>query len=222
MPTLALDAATYAGTVAVLDGPSLLAERTTAMRGAHEERLMPAVADALAAAGIAAGDIDRIVCGSGPGSFTSLRIAASIAKGLATGLGCPLHAVSSLALIVAAEPRAPGSYLAVLPALRGEVFAQLVDVGADGLVSPAAEASVLDESALADATVRPIRPIRPIRIGPGQSVEAAPHARGVARLAPTAGLARPVDLVSWEPDYGRVAEAQARWEAAHGRPLPRG
>jgi len=31
----------------------------------------------------------------------------------------------------------------------------------------------------------------------------------------------PVDLASWEPDYGRLAEAQVRWEAAHGRPLPR-
>jgi tRNA threonylcarbamoyladenosine biosynthesis protein TsaB len=29
----------------------------------------------------------------------------------------------------------------------------------------------------------------------------------------------PVDLASWEPDYGRLAEAQVRWEAAHGRPL---
>jgi tRNA threonylcarbamoyladenosine biosynthesis protein TsaB len=41
----------------------------------------------------------------------------------------------------------------------------------------------------------------------------------VARLlAPT--IARePVDLASWEPDYGRLAEAQVRWEAAHGRSL---
>jgi tRNA threonylcarbamoyladenosine biosynthesis protein TsaB len=31
----------------------------------------------------------------------------------------------------------------------------------------------------------------------------------------------PVDLASWEPDYGRLAEAQVRWEAEHGRALPR-
>jgi tRNA threonylcarbamoyladenosine biosynthesis protein TsaB len=29
----------------------------------------------------------------------------------------------------------------------------------------------------------------------------------------------PVDLAGWEPDYGRLAEAQVRWEAVHGRPL---
>ena len=32
----------------------------------------------------------------------------------------------------------------------------------------------------------------------------------------------PVDLASWEPAYGRLAEAQVKWEAAHGRPLQTG
>jgi tRNA threonylcarbamoyladenosine biosynthesis protein TsaB len=30
----------------------------------------------------------------------------------------------------------------------------------------------------------------------------------------------PVDIDTWEPQYGRLAEAQVKWEAAHGRPLP--
>jgi hypothetical protein len=29
----------------------------------------------------------------------------------------------------------------------------------------------------------------------------------------------PVSLAAWEPDYGRLAEAQVKWEQAHGRPL---
>jgi tRNA threonylcarbamoyladenosine biosynthesis protein TsaB len=32
----------------------------------------------------------------------------------------------------------------------------------------------------------------------------------------------PADIASWEPAYGRLAEAQVRWESAHGRPLPVG
>ena len=32
-------------------------------------------------------------------------------------------------------------------------------------------------------------------------------------------LLHPVELASWEPDYGRLAEAQVKWEAAHGRAL---
>ncbi|OYV67912.1 MAG: hypothetical protein B7Z72_09030, partial [Gemmatimonadetes bacterium 21-71-4] len=45
----------------------------------------------------------------------------------------------------------------------------------------------------------------------------APHARGVARLE---GALEAADLAGWEPHYGRLAEAQVKWEAQHGRPLP--
>jgi len=33
------------------------------------------------------------------------------------------------------------------------------------------------------------------------------------------GLAKPVEITTWEPEYGRKAEAQVRWETAHGREL---
>ena len=136
MITVALDASTYAGSVAVLDGSRLVAERDVTMKGGdpQQERLMPAVAAALAQAHVTSRDVRRIVCGSGPGSFTSLRIAASIAKGLAFGLGCPLCAVPSLALIVAAASPRAGSYLAALDALRGEMYVGLYAVTPDGEV----------------------------------------------------------------------------------------
>src|SRR5438067_2384390 len=56
-------------------------------------------------------------------------------------------------------------------------------------------------------------------IGPGQEIEAAPDARGAARIVDYIMKNGSVDLDSWEPDYGRLAEAQVKWEAAHGRPL---
>ena len=71
--TLALDASTYAGSVAVLRGRAVLAECTVAMRGEREERLMPAVAEALAEVGASPRDVAEVVCGGGPGSFTNLR-----------------------------------------------------------------------------------------------------------------------------------------------------
>ena len=40
-----------------------------------------------------------------------------------------------------------------------------------------------------------------------------------ARLGSLLAASEPVDLGSWEPAYGRKAEAQVKWEAAHGRPL---
>lgn len=213
--TLALDASTYVGTVAVLRGGDVVSEGEAQMRGEREERLMPAVADVLAAAHADAADLDRVVCGGGPGSFTSLRIAASIAKGIALVYGIPLIAVSSLALIVAARRRSAGRYLAVLDAMRGDVYASLVEVGTDGEVISVAPATLLPA---ADVDVLAASE-QALVIGAGRHTEGAPHARGVARMSAFLDEGR-VSLQRWEPAYGRLAEAQVKWEAAHGRELP--
>ncbi|HEY0972759.1 MAG TPA: tRNA (adenosine(37)-N6)-threonylcarbamoyltransferase complex dimerization subunit type 1 TsaB [Gemmatimonadales bacterium] len=215
--TLALDASTYQGTVAVIDGSTVVAAETVAMRGADEERLMPAVGAALSTAGVAPRDLARVVCGAGPGSFTSLRIAGSIAKGIAMAAGIPLHAVPSLLLVAAgAEPGLEaGRYLALLDAMRDERFAAEVVVGDDGRITLAGPHSLLPVQAAAElAKAKGLR-----RVGPAEEVELWPHARGLARLAGSP-LVQPVPLDSWEPDYGRLAEAQVKWEAAHARPLP--
>jgi len=210
--TLALDASTYVGTVAVLRDGVVVAARDARMRGEHEERLMPAVLAALADARAVPRDVARVVCGEGPGSFTSMRIAAAIAKGIAHGAGAPLYAVSSLVLVVAgAEPPLPaGQYVAALDAMRGERYAQRVSVHPDGRITLDGPSTLAATAELAASGLRVI--------GPLETESCAPHARGVARLLEMA-LAAPVDLDAWEPSYGRLAEAQVRWEAVHGRPL---
>ncbi|HJQ21218.1 MAG TPA: tRNA (adenosine(37)-N6)-threonylcarbamoyltransferase complex dimerization subunit type 1 TsaB [Gemmatimonadaceae bacterium] len=218
MITLAVDASTYQGTVAVLDDTRVVLEQSAPMRGRDAEHLMPAVDAALRDAGHTVASIHRVVCGAGPGSFTSLRIAASIAKGIAVGRRIPLYAVSSLALIVAGNvkdgPRGTRRYLATLDALRGEHYVALFDHDA-GVVSPAGELQRVpaDEvQALADRE-------NARAVGPDQADAWRPHARGVALLAAAIEGEGPVDLASWEPIYGRLAEAQVKWEAAHGRSL---
>jgi len=213
---LALDASTYTGTVAVMRGAAVLATAETAMRGEREERLMPAVAAAITAAGVTVRDLEAVACGSGPGSFTSLRIAAAIAKGIAVARDAPLYARSSLVLVVTgAEPPLPdGVYLPTLDAMRGEVYAAPVTI---------AGGRVIDEGATvrlsADVLERFARDLGGRVVGPGRAVVRWPHARGFAREARWWEELAPVDLTAWEPDYGRLAEAQVRWEAAHGRPL---
>ena len=215
--TLALDAAlARGGTVAVIRGRAVLAERETAMRGETSERLMPAIVDALAEAGGAVSDLSRIVCGEGPGSFTSLRIAASLAKGLADAAEVPVFAAPSLALIVAGArpPVRSGRYAAVMDALRGEHYLQMVEW--DGSrpigIGPLERHPTPSLDALAVARDASL-------LGPGQVMDLAPHARGVAALDEWMAYQSPVHLELWEPVYGRPAEAQARWEAAHGRAL---
>jgi len=223
--TLAIDAATYAGSVAVLRGASVIVEQTVAMRGEREERLMPAVAEALAAGASSVGELDRVVCGAGPGSFTSLRIAAAIAKGVAEGRGIPLLAISSLTLVLAGAPRLPraGRYVAALDAMRGEWYAALLELDEGGVVRELSGPALFGSPALAGYAAANGATI----VGPGQKgaggIELVPHARGVARLVASAPeTLNAVDLASWEPRYGRLAEAQVKWEAAHGRALSPG
>jgi tRNA threonylcarbamoyladenosine biosynthesis protein TsaB len=222
--TLALDGSTYEGSVALLRESAVIAERTVQAedggtpRAGRGERLMPAIAECLESTGVSRKEIARIVCGAGPGSFTSLRVAGSIAKGLADGLGIELFAVSSLTLAVsgARPPVPPGEYLSVLDAMRGEYFAARIILPVTGVAIQSEPAMLISAEQLQHVSARQSG----VRIvGPDQDIDARPHARGVAPILASIIDSGPVDLASWEPDYGRLAEAQVRWEAAHGRPL---
>jgi len=214
MVTLALDASTYTGTVAVWADEKLVAEGESAMRGEQQERLMPEVVATLARAGRSVSDVQRVICGSGPGSFTSLRIAGAIAKGIATGNGAPLFAVSSLALIVAGlkAPAAAGKYFALLDAMRGEYYGALCDVDSAGTVRPFGPFARVASTDVG----RVCADLGATAIGPSQTIDALPHARGALALLTDKA---PEALDSWEPEYGRLAEAQVKWELTHGRPL---
>ena len=215
--TLAVDASTYRGTVAVLSGHEVLATSEVAMRGEREERLMPAIAAALGTAGASAADLDRVVVGGGPGSFTSLRIGAALAKGICLVRRIPLGAMPSLALLVAGDARPPndGQFLAILDAMRGDVYAALLEAR-DGTIISAERARLVSRASVDELA----RSLDAQLVGAGDPPTALPHARGLARLAPS--LVREVDIGSWEPDYGRLAEAQVKWEADHGRSLSTG
>lgn len=216
MISLAIEASTYTGSVAVIRDGAVLAERDTAMRGVDEERLMPAAAETMRAAGVAPNAVDRVVCGAGPGSFTSLRIAGAIAKGLALSAGAALYPLSSLTMIVAgARPAlAPGRYAAVLDAMRGDVFAAVYTVteAAIDAVSPLTIVPRSDLAAYAAAHAARL-------VGPNEGHVTPPHARAAAVLGSLMQWPDAADLATWEPTYGRLAEAQVRWEAAHGRSL---
>lgn len=219
MITLVVDASTYIGTTAVLRDGKVLADADAAMRGRDSEALMPAIVATLSRAGVSPRDLSRVVCGAGPGSFTSLRIAASIAKGIASGVGCPLYPVSSLALLAAGEgaPK-PGRYLAALDALRGESYVAAFSFGASGEIVVLMPPSLVRQEDVAGIASE----LEAVAIGPGQGLDRGPRARGALALESLIDANGPADLGSWEPAYGRNAEAQVRWEAAHGQPLPLG
>ena len=116
----------------------------------------------------------------------------------------------------AQPPLVPGEYISILDAMRGEVFAARVILKSGGLAPQTEPATILSADQLREIAAggRGVKVV-----GPGQQNDAHPHARGVAPILDSIMESGPVDLASWEPDYGRLAEAQVRWEAAHGRPL---
>ncbi len=63
---------------------------------AHASGVIEATRDALERAGVGVGDLVGVAVGSGPGSFTGLRVAGAAAMGLAGTLEIPMYATSSL------------------------------------------------------------------------------------------------------------------------------
>jgi tRNA threonylcarbamoyladenosine biosynthesis protein TsaB len=101
--------------------------------------------------------------------------------------------------------------------LRGEHYVALFEVGATGDVRSLGpelrvpSSDVLERAAAHDA----------VAVGPGRegAAHVDPRASAAARLAHLLDGTEAADLARWEPAYGRLAEAQVKWEATHGRSL---
>lgn len=144
---LALETSGDVGSIALLSGDAIT-ERSIATPREQTATILPHVADLLAEAGIGLGELDAVVFGRGPGSFTGLRVATSIAQGFALARDLPLLPVSSLAAIAQGVWRSHGiaTSLVCTDARMGEVFSAEYSVrdgvarlvGAEHLGVPAA------------------------------------------------------------------------------------
>jgi tRNA threonylcarbamoyl adenosine modification protein YeaZ len=129
--------------------------RSAVVGRAHAERLVPMIAEAMAASSLAFADLDRIAVTVGPGSFTGVRIGVAAARGLALAAGVEAVGIGTLA-VHAEQARAVAGGVPVVVAIaagRGEIYAaRFAASGAEDSVpelgSPETFASLLDRAAV--------------------------------------------------------------------------
>ena len=214
MRLLAFDTATPATAVALLvgdDATELRHEPAPGERPGHASQLLPLAARLLDDAGLTFADLDQIAVGTGPGTFTGLRIGVATARALSQASGAALTGVSTLRALAAAE--GDHTVLAVLDARRGEAFAAAYEH--DRVVVPPAAVTpkllgtlarpgwlaVGDGAVRFRAVLEPSGAVVPGDASPLHRVSAV----AVARLAAPAEDTGKEDVV---PDYLRVPDAE--------------
>jgi tRNA threonylcarbamoyladenosine biosynthesis protein TsaB len=194
----------------VLNGEAVY-ERDALDVRSQSARLLPMIDAVLAEAGLRLRDLDALVVGRGPGSFTGVRLAVGVAQGLACGASLPVIPVSDLAMLAqgAAGAHDRERVVACLDARMDEVYWASFRRGPDGLV---VEVDPERLSVPDDVVPRIDAPF----VGAGSGW--ARHASLCARLAPK--------LASVEPDrlpHARDALALAvpLWRAGQTFPAER-
>jgi tRNA threonylcarbamoyladenosine biosynthesis protein TsaB len=125
MKILAIETSTYSGSIAILEDYKILGEYYFDVGPAHTEKLVPSVDWLLKQLNVKKSDLNAIAVSLGPGSFTSLRVGISTAKGISYSLGIPLVGVSSLMALAMNVAFAPYDICSVIDARKGEVFTAL-------------------------------------------------------------------------------------------------
>jgi tRNA threonylcarbamoyl adenosine modification protein YeaZ len=145
---LSLETATMGGSVWLGFGAVELATRTGDPKVSQSATLLQDINDCLDEAGVKLAEVDLFACASGPGSFTGLRIGIATLKALAASLDRPAVGVPTLNAVAHAGGASPAT-VALLPAGRGELFAQMFSVSSEnGVVTELDTAAHLSPSNL--------------------------------------------------------------------------
>ena len=220
---LAIDAATDRLSVAAGRGGADPVERGLIGARHHAGALLGLIDEVLHVLRAGKTDIDLIAVADGPGGFTGLRVSFAAAKALARD-GVTLLTAPSLLVRAATGAGSGERVLAVASALRGEVYAGAWQLFLPDRIDPLFPPRTLgfSEIALLPSVDRIVGDAPPeIAAALGGVGEGYPAGSALLGLIGVPGGTTVIgDSAGFEPNYGRPAEAQVKWEREHGRPLP--
>lgn len=158
MPTLAFDTSTSTGVVALLRPDGSVVQRVGPSESRHGETLIPMIQQVVAEAGVGIPELRLVAVGTGPGSFTGLRVGLSTAKGLGLARDLAVVGVSSLEALATRAMAEVGfaPTAAVVDAYRGEVYVALYRMRGSATGGTVAE-SLPPFSAAPEAAARQLR-----------------------------------------------------------------
>jgi tRNA threonylcarbamoyladenosine biosynthesis protein TsaB len=220
---LALDAATDRLSVAGDRGGGAAVEHSLVGARSHAGALLGLVDQVLQELAATRRDISLVAVADGPGSFTGLRVSFAAAKAI-VGDRLPLVTAPSLLLRAAADADPGERVLAIAGALRGEVYA-----GAWRLDLPNSIETLLAPRTVGRSDLSDLPAVdRVVGDGPAEIIGALGQVTPVfpsgavllGLIGVPGGPSAVAHPLSFEPSYGRPAEAQAKWERDHGRALP--
>lgn len=198
---LAIETSGDLGGVALAQGARLLASRHLSADRRHTAELLPTIRDLLAAQARRLPDVALFAYSSGPGSFTGLRVAATVGRTMQSVTGCRVVAVPTLEVIARNAlscPDAPPRIVALLDAGRGQVYGaafERVDSVVGGPpgddLRPVVSAGLFKPDALLARVARPF-----CILGPGVRQHAA-------ACAASGGIV--LDAACWPPSVEQVA-----------------
>jgi tRNA threonylcarbamoyladenosine biosynthesis protein TsaB len=201
---LSLDTATDIATACVWRDGVVLAESATRARSVAAQRVLADVDRLMDEAGVTPAELDMVVAGTGPGTFTGLRIGLAAARALGFALGIPVKGVSTLDALRAGD----GVDAACVDARRGEVFAAGPGLEIQAIAPEAlADALAAGTVCAGDGAVRYRDRLAGPDIPADDSPLHVPWARHHAALAATAGPPEPLYVRA--PDADRALAARA-------------
>jgi len=133
MIVLGIETSSTCGSVAVVEDRKVLGELFFNTGRKHSTKIVPSITNLLSTVGLDRADLEGIAVTSGPGSYTSLRIGISIAKGLAYSLDIPLIGISTLQCVAFNSIISPHLICSLIDARKGELYSALFRYNTDEL-----------------------------------------------------------------------------------------